>query len=289
MSNPTQLDRYKKLLSFIDENFKEDINIQKVEEICHYSYRNINRIFEALHNETIGKYIKRIRLEKAAQYLKYSDIGVSDIAYEVGFEDRAAFSKAFKNKYKISPSSFRNTSEASLETLQQSLLPLEGEEREPLQFEIEFLPDFECLFLEYRGHYEDAQSIEQTWEELGAYASKKGILSDNSILLTEIIDDNEISDSIHSRYNFSLILEQPLSFKPEGLFRTKTHRQQKYVKFTYKGSDQNSAEFYKKIYAFWMHDVGLELIDLPSLEFYPNYEENLPEEELITEIYIPVR
>ncbi|MEM6967438.1 MAG: hypothetical protein AAF573_21925 [Bacteroidota bacterium] len=32
MSNPTQIERYKKLLSFIDENFKEPINIEKIEE-----------------------------------------------------------------------------------------------------------------------------------------------------------------------------------------------------------------------------------------------------------------
>lgn len=289
MNNPTQLDRYKKLLSYIDEHFREDINIQKVEAVCHYSYRNINRIFEALHNETIGKYVKRIRLEKAAQYLKYSEMPVSDIAYEVGFEDRAAFSKAFKNKYKLSPSAFRNSNESLRKSLQESLQINQFVDREKLQFEIEYLPDFELLFLEYRGHYEDAKTIDATWEKLFSYALKKEILSQHSILMTEIIDDNEISDNIHSRYNFALILEQPLSFPPEGLYRTKTHKRQKYAKFTHKGSDKSSAELYKKIYALWILDVALELVDLPTLEFYPNYEEDLPENELITEIYIPVK
>ena len=65
MQNETQLERYKKLLEYLDKQFKEEVNIEKVEAISHYSYRNINRIFEALHHETIGKYVKRIRLEKA--------------------------------------------------------------------------------------------------------------------------------------------------------------------------------------------------------------------------------
>ena len=43
MGNQVQLERYKKLLSFIDEHFKEDINIEKIEAVCHYSYRNINQ------------------------------------------------------------------------------------------------------------------------------------------------------------------------------------------------------------------------------------------------------
>ena len=133
MGNETQIERYKKLLSYIDENFKEELNIEKVEQVCNYSYRNINRIFEALHQETIGKYIKRLRLEKAAQYLKYSDIGVSDIAYEVGFKDRAAFSKAFKNKFGYAPSAFRASNEALREAHLKFFLPKEGQERQKLQ------------------------------------------------------------------------------------------------------------------------------------------------------------
>ncbi|MDT7831316.1 AraC family transcriptional regulator [Flavobacteriaceae bacterium S356] len=288
MSNTTQLERYKKLLSFIDDHFKEDINIGKIEDVSFYSYRNINRIFEALHNETIGKYIKRLRLEKAAQYLAYSDMGVSEIAYEVGFEDRAAFSKAFKSKYKTSPSYFRAHTEVILKNTQQSLLPNEGVAREQLKFEIEYLPSFEYLFLEYRGNFDDLERIHSSWDELVRYITKKGLLSESSIFMTEIVDDADISDTLSFRYHLSLVLEQPLSFAPEGLFRKKTHKRQKYVKFTYKGSDKSSIDFYKRIYAFWMLDVNLELVDLPTLEFYPNYEENLPEDELITEIYIPV-
>ncbi len=288
MSNETQLERYKKLLSYIDANFKEDINIEKVEAVCHYSYRNINRIFEALHQETIGKYIKRLRLEKAAQYLKYSDIKVSNIAYEVGFEDRAAFSKAFKSKYGSSPSAFRVSNETVWQEAHQSLLEKEGDDREPLQYEIEYLPDFECLFLEYRGSHKDIPAIESTWDKLFAYVNKKGMVSNDSIFMTEVIDDNEISDDINFRFNLAFLLEKPLPFKPKGLFRTKTHKRQKYAKFVHKGAHQNSVEFYNRIYAFWMTDVSLEFEDLPTLEFYPNYDENLPPEELLTEIYIPV-
>lgn len=45
MKNETQVEGYKRLLTYMDEQFKEEINIEIVEEVCHYSYRNINRIF----------------------------------------------------------------------------------------------------------------------------------------------------------------------------------------------------------------------------------------------------
>lgn len=288
MKQNPQLLRYKALLSYIEDHLSEEINIETVEEICHYSYRNINRIFEAIHQETIGKYIKRLRLEKAAQYLKYSDLGVSQIAYEVGFEDRSAFSKAFKSKYHLSPLAFREDSASILEQQLQTLLSNEDQERQKLEFEIQYLPNFDYLFVEYRGDYENTAAIEKAWKSLLEYAGEKELLTDRLVFMTEIIDDAEISDDINSRYNQALVLEKPLKIEPESLFRTKKHLRQKYAKFSHKGSDRSRFDLYNRIYAFWMLDVDLELADLPILELYPNFDEKLPESERLTDIYIPV-
>lgn len=46
---------------------------------------------------------------------------------------------------------------------------------------------------------------------------------------------------------------------------------------------------YHTIYNQWMFQVQLELEDLPTLEFYLNDETNTPEEDLLTEIYIPIK
>ena len=289
MKNETQLERYKRLLAYLNEKFKEEINIEKVEEVSLYSYRNINRIFQALHHETIGKFIKRIRLEKAAQYLRYSDDSISDIAFEVGFEDHSVFTKAFKNKFGCSPSAFRNSSDAILEITKQAILSEETENRQKIPFEIEYLPDFEFLALEYRGAYEDFSAIKKSWEQLLEYAYNNGLLSDKSIFMAEILDDNDITEAVNCRLNTGVLLEKPISFSPAGLFKVQSHKSQKYAKFIHKGSYETHEDTYSKIYAYWMLDVQLELEDLPVLEFYLNDEEDIPPEELLTEIYIPVK
>ena len=291
MKNPQnnpQLTRYKKLLAYLDDHLNEEISIEQVEEICHYSYRNINRIFEAIHNETIGRYVKRLRLEKAAQFLKYSHMGISQIAYQVGFEDRSAFSKAFKKRYNHSPKDYRNNSESIRMEIQKSFDPEGISSKQKLKFEIEYLPDFEYLFLECCGNYYDLDAIYVHWQTFIDFADSKGLLSQNSILMTEIIDDDEISDQLNSRYRHALILEKPLGFEPPDLYRVKSHKRQKYAKFTHQGAPQSSVDFYQKIYAFWMVDVGHELVDAPILEFYPNFDEHQSEDSLITEIYIAI-
>ncbi len=279
--------RYKKLVSYIEENLSEELSISKVEAVSHYSYRNINRIFQGLHGETIGKYVKRLRLEKAAQYLKYSEMGIRQIALEVGFEDRSVFSKAFKKRFKCSPQAFRDQTIENIESIIESLSPQNPAERAKLNFEIILLPHFEYLFLEYRGSFEDHEAINEAWNKLLKYAEANKLLNRHSMFFTEVVDDLEISDHIHSRYNLAIAFEEPIALEPSELFRKRSHRKQKYVKFQFDGSIENSKDFYQQIYAFWMFDVKQEFVDLPILEFYIPSEEKAEEIKGI-EIYIPI-
>ncbi|WP_420573533.1 AraC family transcriptional regulator [Kordia sp.] len=285
LQNSTQIERYNNLVSFIDENFKDEIKIEKIEEISHYSYRNINRIFQSLHHETIGKYIKRIRLEKSAEYLKYTNEQVSDIAINVGFSDVASFSKAFKNKFKCSPVAFRKNTN-------QLHKPIEQIRNEysikPLPFTIETLPEFDVLYLEHKGNTQDLKAIEKTWDSFIEYCIHKKLLSNESIFFSETIDDNEITDDCRCRTNVALILRKPLNFAIENLCRTKTHTIQKYVKFIHKGSDEELKNTYNNIYANWLTKIRLEFADKPILEFYVNHHEKIDKKDLITEIYIPI-
>ena len=252
---------------------------------CNYSYRNINRIFFALHNETIGKYIKRIRLEKAAQYLKFSNLKITDIAFEVGFENAPAFTKAFKSKFDCSPKDFRNSVEAN----RKFIGPNSDSKTDSLEFSIVFLPEFEFLYLEYRGIYSDHIAVSQTWENLIDYYEQEESITANTVFLAELLDDNEISDSIHFRYNCAVRLNEPLKFQPKGLFKTKKHKPQKYAKFKHYGSYENSIETYNNIYAFWLTDVQLEFRDAPSIEIYPNFNLPVPTEHQVIEIFIPIK
>lgn len=288
MPHPSQLERYKKLLDYLNTHFREEVNMEKVEEISHYSYRNINRIFEAIHQEPIGKYIKRLRLEKAAQFLKYSATGVNDIAYEVGFEDRAAFSKAFKARFGCSPLAYRNSTEQKRDEWHQHQLRQFSPDRTPLSFEVETLPPFPYVYIEYRGDYKDVETIEKYWTQLFEWAERSNWVNEASIPMSLILDDDEISDKQHSRFHLALTVDNPTPEKLEGYFQQGVHHDQKYVQFILQGTHNSCFDYYKEIYAFWMSEVGHEPADLPTLEFYPNLHKNPLEKDLITEIYIPI-
>lgn len=287
-NNTTQIERYQKLVEYLEHKFKTNITSEDIENVSFYSYRNINRIFMALQHETIGQYIKRKRLEKSAEFLKYSNDEVSDIAINIGYNDLAAFSKAFKKHFNCSPSNYRNSQRLQQEITNEIVNENEASDVEKITFEVEKLPKLKILYLQYKGSYENIKGIEKTWNKLIKYTFKKKLLTDETIILGEILDDDEITDTLQCRYNAGIVVEENQDIQTEGFFSVKEIPSQKYAKFIHKGSHETCYETYNTIYARWMKDVQLEFADQSILEFYINDESTTPKEELITEIYIPV-
>ena len=109
----------------------ERITNEAVQGQAFYSYRHANRLFKSLKGESINTYSNKIRLQAAAELLKYSKESIFDIALLVGYESTAAFSKAFKKVYQRTPSGFRT---------ENNLRAIFQDHREP-DYEISYLPE----------------------------------------------------------------------------------------------------------------------------------------------------
>jgi len=288
MANPTQHDRYERLLDFLGDNFHRNITPEDIEANCFYSYRNVNRIFSALRNETIGQHLVRLKLEKAAEYLKYSQLTMVDIAQGLGYVDSASFSKAFKKRYGTSPTLFRQQHELVQDMSYSSLEGRSASGYTPLPFSVELIPDLRVLYCQYTGSYSNVQGMLATWDRLVERATADNLLNDNTIYLGEILDDDEISEDIYCRYNAAITLPEGTEFTNSGAFKVKTIEGGHYARFVHQGSHESSSDTYDRIYAEWMQHVQLELADKASLEFYLNDEADTPVDELLTEICIAV-
>ncbi|MFD2915001.1 hybrid sensor histidine kinase/response regulator transcription factor [Psychroserpens luteus] len=66
------------------------------------------RKLKAISNTSTAIFIRKVRLEKAKELLKTTDLSISEIAYNTGFNDPNWFSKAFKEEFDQSPTEFRN-------------------------------------------------------------------------------------------------------------------------------------------------------------------------------------
>ena len=57
--------------------------------------------FKFMHDATLGEYIRMIRLAKAEELIRTTDLNISQVVYSIGFTSRSYFCKIFKKKYNL--------------------------------------------------------------------------------------------------------------------------------------------------------------------------------------------
>jgi len=81
-----------------------------INELCHslfLSRMQVHRKLKALTNRSASHVIRSIRLQNAKKLLKTTELTISEIAYDTGFNDPNHFSRVYKEKYGVTPSERR--------------------------------------------------------------------------------------------------------------------------------------------------------------------------------------
>lgn len=72
-----------RVVEYINNHLGEEIDLERLAEISHFSPYHFHRIMKAFLGEPLGAFIVRTRIETAARLLRYSTMPVSDIAYQM--------------------------------------------------------------------------------------------------------------------------------------------------------------------------------------------------------------
>jgi AraC family transcriptional regulator len=78
--------------------------------IAGYSVPHLHRIYTASTGETMSDTIRQLRLKRAGYKLRMGAVDITEVALAAGYQTHAAFGKAFKQEYGLSPSEFRDLS-----------------------------------------------------------------------------------------------------------------------------------------------------------------------------------
>ncbi|MCR6106804.1 methylphosphotriester-DNA--protein-cysteine methyltransferase family protein [Salipaludibacillus agaradhaerens] len=97
----------KLICDWINENFQDDMTLNSLSETFHSSQFHLQRTFNKVKGESPLSYLKKIRLTTAADKLKNTDYPIQVISSEVGFQNSAYFSTAFKKHYNVAPKNYR--------------------------------------------------------------------------------------------------------------------------------------------------------------------------------------
>ena len=92
---------------YIDNNYKNEIELSKLKEIADLSINYIRKQFSECYGITIQKYITELRLSYIKKLLVSTDMSMCDIAYESGFNSQSHMNYIFKEHFGISPLKYK--------------------------------------------------------------------------------------------------------------------------------------------------------------------------------------
>lgn len=101
-------DKTKPVLDYISNNYLGSISIKEAGEQIGMSESGFCNFFKTQMGVTFSQYINKLRISKACELLATTEKNVSEIAYQIGYENLAYFNRRFKETKGMTPKSYRS-------------------------------------------------------------------------------------------------------------------------------------------------------------------------------------
>ena len=95
------------VIGALEKDFAKDWKLDELLSIAHMSRSNLMRVFHAATGQSPIEYLLRLRIQKAMALLRNTDLTITEVAMEVGFNDSNYFTRQFKRAQGQSPRRFR--------------------------------------------------------------------------------------------------------------------------------------------------------------------------------------
>ena len=247
---------------YIYKNLEHQITLDELAKINSVSKYHYHRIIKEETSSTLFSIISTIRLQKAANLLiTNKDSTISEIASSCGYMSHSSFIKAFKMRYKYTPTNWRNGAYKKYSKKLLKAFPNHKDFSE-IEPEIKVCEAINCAYIRHKGYN---KQIKKTWEKLKAIAYENEITEYKEIALYH---DNPTITPLEE-CSYVACIEVPKEFKaistleiPKSLCAV----------FNLKGEYGDLVNFIRYVYHFWLPNSGYEAKTIPS---YVIYEKNL--------------
>lgn len=103
------VERIKRMVTWMEENYSEDITISMIASVAGISIRESQRCFREIMHTSPMHYLLNIRISKAMRLLQKNEYTISQIAFHTGFGSSSYFSKQFKDIVGKTPRQYKES------------------------------------------------------------------------------------------------------------------------------------------------------------------------------------
>ncbi|MDF2512390.1 MAG: AraC family transcriptional regulator [Herbinix sp.] len=100
-------DYIKSMVKYLDQHFKEEISLKLLAKNYGFSPYYLSREFKKYFGITYSEYLITLRLNYAKELLKYSELSINDITFQIGMNHVSHFINLFKAREELTPLSYR--------------------------------------------------------------------------------------------------------------------------------------------------------------------------------------
>lgn len=105
----------KNITEFIYENYSEKLTLENIALLYNYNPSYFGRLFKKNTGYSFREYLKRVRVEKAAELLRTQNMSVDDISIKVGYTNKTKFFEHFKSIMGETPYKYRKNEKKNTE------------------------------------------------------------------------------------------------------------------------------------------------------------------------------
>ena len=285
--------RIDRVIDHLRANLDRQVKLEELARIACFSEFHFHRIFSAVSGETLNNFTNRLRLEKAARLLRYSDRSLTNIALDCGFSSSATFSRAFRYGYDTSPSQFRKSGEIKKSKICKELFPQEEyglpmsdeEKRSAFPVRLIDIPERQVAYIRVTNAFE-MDRVLAALKAIIEWAKAQDIFAEG-VLFGMTVDDPHVTPKHLYRYEVCLASSFPFECT-EGMSKLRMPAMQ-YAAIKVSGDIHKVATAWDYLYRDWLINSAYEAEHAPALEILLDKENAMDWSHFDLELCLPVR
>ncbi len=279
--------RLNRVLDYIHANLDQPLSLEVLAKVAGFSPFHFHRLFKSMVGETLNDYVWRSRLEKAANWLRGEpDRSIIEICLGCGFSSPAVFSRAFRERFQLSPSQYRKQSKVDRSLSKDSQLedrydgkrkiikPIERI-RFPMNIEVKQFPTMHVAYVRHLTGYKKGQNsreIGEAFQRVTKWAAAHDLMGPQTLVIGIPYDNPEITPNDRCRYDACVSIPAEVT-QGGGEVGVQDIPGGKYAVCHLEISSQEThkiAEAVDSLYGEWLPSSGYGSADQPALEIYYN-------------------
>jgi AraC family transcriptional regulator len=295
--------RIDRVIDYLRGNLHRPVKLAELANVACFSEFHFHRIFTAVSGETLNNFTNRLRLEKAARLLRYSEQSLTDIALDCGFSSSATFSRAFRSGYDTSPSQFRKSGEIKKSKIRKELFPKDeydlhviGEDMSAEEKKAAFpvrlidLPERQVAYIRVKNAFE-MDRVLAALQNVIEWAKSQNIFWQGT-LFGMSVDDPHVTPKHLYRYEVCIASSLPFKCR-EGMSKLGISKLKlpamRYAAIKVSGDIHKVATAWDYLYRDWLIHSAYEPEHAPALEVFLDKESALDWSHFELDLCLPVR